>query len=108
MLRIYPVILTTLRSLKPVIEQIERHDADLARQMRKAATSVVLNTGKGMYSRKGLRTARYHIALGSMRDTLSALEAADALGYIAGVDARHVAQINNIIGTLVRLVRPGG
>ena len=107
MLRIYPVILTTLRALRPAIEQIERHDADLARQMRKAATSVVLNTGEGMYSRKGLRAARYHVALGSMRETLSALEAAEALGYIARVDGALLGQINHVIGTFVRLLRLG-
>jgi four helix bundle protein len=107
MSRIYPVILETLQALRPSIAQIGRHDADLARQMRKAATSVVCNTGEGMYSRGKLRTARYHIALGSMRESLSCIEAAVALGYVTEVDPDIVMRVNVVIGTLVRLVRPG-
>ena len=39
MLRIYDVTLEVLRMLVPVIRQIERHDRDLARQLRRSATS---------------------------------------------------------------------
>jgi hypothetical protein len=58
-----------------------------------------------MYSRGGLKNARYHVALGSMREVLACVETADALGYVAGVDPELVARSNHIIGTLVRLVR---
>jgi hypothetical protein len=37
MLHIYPVILETIRTIRPLIETIARHDADLARQLRRAA-----------------------------------------------------------------------
>ena len=53
MLRIYPVMLKTLARLRPALEQLERKDADLARQMRRAASSSVLNVAEGMYSRVG-------------------------------------------------------
>jgi hypothetical protein len=46
MLRIYTTILEVLRGLRPVMAQIEAHDRDLARQLRRAATSVALNTGE--------------------------------------------------------------
>lgn len=105
MLHIYPVILDTIRSVRPLIETIGRHDADLARQMRRAAASVSLNTAEGMYSRGGLRNARYHVALGSMREVLACVETADALGYVNGVDPELIERANRIIGTLVRLIR---
>jgi hypothetical protein len=44
MLRIYEVALRVIAELRPVLVTIERKDRDLARQMRRAASSVVLNT----------------------------------------------------------------
>jgi four helix bundle protein len=105
MLRIYPVILETLSSLRGVLKSIERHDADLARQMRRAASSVALNVSEGMYARGKNRTARYHTALGSMRETLACVEVAAAFGYVERVDENAKARANMIIGTLVKLVR---
>lgn len=104
MLRIYPVILETLTQLRSALGQIERRDSDLARQLRRSATSVLLNVAEGSYSRGKSRAARYHTALGSARETLACLEAAHALGYVASLDAAVVAQLNRVIGTLVRLV----
>ncbi len=104
MLRIYPVTVETMRELRPFIERIEKKDGDLCRQMRKAASSVVLNMSEGMGSRGKLRQVRYHTALGSARETLACLEVAEAFGYIAEVDAAIRARLDRIIGTLVKLV----
>ena len=57
-----------------------------------------------MYSRGKSREARYHTALGSAREVLSCLEVAHAMGYLAEPDEKHVATLNQIIGTLVKLV----
>ncbi|MBE7483133.1 MAG: four helix bundle protein [Polyangiaceae bacterium] len=107
MLRIYPITVETMRELRPFIERIERKDGDLCRQMRKAASSVVLNMSEGMGSRGKLRQVRYHTALGSARETLACLEVAQAFsGWSAHpeVDADIRARLDRIIGTLVRLV----
>ena len=104
MLRIYPVILEVLRQLRTALAQIERRDSDLARQLRRSSTSIVLNVAEGSYSRGKTRVVRYHNALGSARETLACLEAAHALGYVGSLDAAVVAQLNRVIGTLVRLV----
>ena len=80
MLRIYPVVLETLAALRGLIAQIERRDSDLSRQLRRAAASIVLNLGEGMYSKGKNRQARYHTALGSARETLSCLEVAQYSG----------------------------
>ena len=57
-----------------------------------------------MYSRGNNRSARYHSALGSARETLACLEAAEACGYINAVDAALCEQLKRVVGTLVKLV----
>jgi hypothetical protein len=46
MLFIYDVIIEVLRLLRPVVRAIEKHDRDLARQLKRASTSVLLNTAE--------------------------------------------------------------
>ena len=46
MLRIYETVLGVIGGLRPVIGEIESHDRDLARQLRRAAASVALNVGE--------------------------------------------------------------
>ena len=104
MLRIYPVILEVLRQLRPVLRRIELRDKDLARQLRRCSVSIALNVAEGMYSRGNNRNARYHSALGSAQETLACLEAAEACGYVAGVDAALTEQLKRVVGTLVKLV----
>lgn len=104
MLRIYPVALEVLRQLRPVVRRIEMRDKDLARQLRRCSVSITLNMAEGMYSRGGNRAARYHTALGSAQETLACLEAAEACGYVATVDAALVQQLRRVVGTLVKLV----
>jgi four helix bundle protein len=103
MLRIYSVAVSVVGKLRPVIETIERKDSDLGRQMRRAASSVVLNMSEGMYSRGGNRRLRYHSAMGSMRETQACVEVGVALGYIGGIEAELLGDINRIMATLVKL-----
>jgi hypothetical protein len=46
----------------------------------------------------------YDIALGEARETLANLQIAEAIGYRPKLDARLVNQVNQIIGTLVRIL----
>ncbi len=55
MLRIYGVILEVLRELSPVVAAIALHDKDLARQLRRASTSVALNCSEGSVARRAER-----------------------------------------------------
>jgi hypothetical protein len=67
MLQIYSTMIDALHMLRPVLVAIERHDADLGKQLRRAAASVALNLAEGSGSAAGTRTARYRTALGSAR-----------------------------------------
>ncbi|HWB73882.1 MAG TPA: four helix bundle protein [Nannocystaceae bacterium] len=105
MLTIYPVILETIEMLRPMMGRIDRHDRDLGRQLRRAASSIALGVAEGMYSRGRNRAARYHTALGSARETMACLEVAVAMGYFEHPDAIVLDRLGRIIGTLVRLVQ---
>ena len=104
MLRIYPVMLDLARSLVPVIRDLERHDPDLARQCRRALSSGPLNVAEGCYSRGKNRLARYHTALGSMREVLACLEVGNAMGYVAEIEPDLRCRFDHVLGTLVRLI----
>ena len=104
MLHIYPVTLEVARDVARLMPAISRADSDLARQLRRAVTSVPLNLGEGMCSRGRLRQARYHSALGSCREVLSCLEVAVAMSYLKVLPPALGAKLNRVIGTLVKLV----
>jgi four helix bundle protein len=103
MLRIHDDMLDALRLMRGVLGGIERRDPDLARQLRRAASSVVLNIAEGSGSFGRMRTARYRTALGSARETLSCLRVAEAFGYVDTMPRGLVERVNRVVGTLVRV-----
>jgi four helix bundle protein len=107
MLRIYPIALDWLKALRPLIERIARFDRELAKQLRRSSASVILNLGEGMHSRGGHRTNAYGVALREMGESYSALQAAQVLGYIKALEPAFEAQCRRLLGTLVKLARPG-
>ena len=104
-LKMYPVILQLLSDLRPVVQRLQTRDADLARQMRRAGSSMALNTSEGAYSQGRNKRARYFTALGSARETLSCLEVGAALGYLEPIEPDTLDRFHHVIGTLVRLVK---
>ncbi|MDC0745802.1 four helix bundle protein [Polyangium mundeleinium] len=104
-LRIYSVTIEMLRRLRPVIEKIGRKDANLADQLRRAATSVPLNLHEGAYSQGRNVRARWHTAMGSAAEVRACLDAAEALGYVESVDDGLRDALDHIIATLYRLAR---
>jgi len=104
MLRIYDVMLGVLQQLRPIVAAIAAHDADLARQLRRASTSVLLNLAEGSGSRAGTRRQRYHDALGSTQETAACLDAANALGYCA-IDVALRDALGRIAATLTKITR---
>jgi four helix bundle protein len=105
MLRIYDVMVEVLRRLRPVTAQIEMHDRDLAKQLRRAASSVVLNVCEGSGWNGGTRKERYRNALGSARETGACLDAAMAWGYVEGIDPQLLDGLDRVRATLVKIVR---
>jgi four helix bundle protein len=101
MLRIYDTAVSMIREMRPAIEAIERKDRDLGRQLRRAASSVVLNIAEGSGCCGGTRKQRYRDALGSAREVGGCIDIARAFGYV-DIRARGLPEI---IGTLVNVTR---
>ena len=104
MLKIYDVSLSVLRKLSPIVSAIGRHDSDLARQLRRAASSVTLNLAEGSGSQGRNRNARYFNALGSARETRGCVHVALASGYVEKVEPELLDEIERIIATLINIV----
>lgn len=105
MLSIYPFAVELLRELRPAIARIETSDRDLARQMRRAAASV-LNLAEGSGSFGGTGRERFRSSLGSLRETDACLDVAVALGYL-NEDERRVStpKLGRVAAALVKLAR---
>ena len=104
-LRIHDVAIEAIAELRRLLERIEQFDKDLARQMRRSATSVPLNIAEGSYSTKGTRRARYESALGSAKETLSGLQVARAWGYVTVEQCERVAaRYDHVVGALYKLL----
>ena len=104
-LEIYVVVIVVVRKLRPLIERIGKRDANLADQLRRAATSVPLNLNEGLYSQGGNVRARFHNALGSAAEVRACLDVAEALGYVDEVDQELQDMLDRVIATLHRLAK---
>jgi four helix bundle protein len=89
-----------------VIDLIGQHDTDLARQMRRALTSVPLNIAEGASSRGKNRAARYHTGAGSMREVVAAIDVAVSLGYLPKKDPELADRMWHVVFTLMKNARP--
>ena len=76
------VALDLARSVRPLVERIAHHDRDLARQVRRAVSSVVLNVSEGNQRRGGDRRQLFACAHGSAAEIDGALRFAEAFGYL--------------------------
>ena len=106
MLVSHSVILTFVEDVALLTPRIAHHDPDLARQLRRASSSVALNTSEGMYARGRSRTACYNIALREMRESYAALEVSVRLRYLPPLAENLEDRIQRILATLYRLSFP--
>ena len=104
MLKIYADALEVVRELVPVVTEIDRHDPDLARQLRKARSSIPLNVAEGSHARGARRNLHYGYAKGSANECIAVLESAHAAGYIRVLPEMIIDRLRKIIGTLYRCI----
>ncbi len=101
---VHTVAIEMIRRIKPLIDRIARHDRSLAKQLRESASSVALNIGEAARSRGGHVLERFSTAAGSNSETRSALQVAEAWGYITERDYKSVDdELDRIAAMLWRL-----
>ena len=83
MLIAYQVALEVVRELRPLVEQIRKHDNNLAKQLVDAANSTVQNLAEGERHRGGNKRAKFDIAHGEANEMKGSLDVAIAWGYIS-------------------------
>jgi four helix bundle protein len=101
----YEVSVQLVTSLRELVPLIERSDRDLADQMRRAASSVVLNLAEGQRSAKGNKQKHYAIAHGSANEVKASLELARAWGWIDEAK-QPAAVLDRLLALLWRLTHP--
>ena len=103
-MKIYDVIIAMVRSVCALSRKVQRHDPDLARQMRRACTSVPLNAVEGWHAQGGHRGARFHTVMGSARETTACLDISVALGYLTQAEvAADLDRLDHIVAVFWRL-----
>ena len=103
-LRIVDEIVASVGRVHGIASIVARHDADLAKQMKRSSASVGLNAGEGLCSPNGNTTVRLESAMCSGRETIMALRIAGAAGYLNTEEVgAEVARIDRIVGGLYKL-----
>lgn len=87
-----------------IVPVVERHDRDLANQLRRAATSISLKLAEGSRSQKGNRQKHFALALGSASEVKAALCVARAWGWIDGGE-HALGVLDRLLALLWRLTR---
>ena len=86
--------LQAVARIQPLVRAIRRTDNDLARQLRRAMNSVVLNIAEGQGNDPGTSKARFASACGSAKEVRAALTAAAAWGY---VETDRAAEVDRLL-----------
>jgi four helix bundle protein len=84
------LMMDILPAIKRLVDKIRKHDKNLADQIQRAATSVVLNHPEADGSDAGNRRARIHTAQGSLAETRKGLLIGAAWGYVARDEVERV------------------
>ena len=103
----YEVALQVAQALTPIIAAITQHDPDLAKQMRKATSSVVLNLAEGACRTGRDRIHHYRVATGSAAEARSGVRLALVWHYL-GADLAGAAEplLDRQAAVLYRLLHP--
>ncbi|HUS26849.1 MAG TPA: four helix bundle protein [Kofleriaceae bacterium] len=78
----YDVTIELLHALRPILKRIEAREADLAKQLRRAAASTLQNICEANKRVNRDRANRFRVASGEAAEVKGSLEAAVAFEYI--------------------------
>lgn len=102
-LHVHRIALEAVTHIASVVTAVRRVDRSLADQLRRSASSIVLNIAEAEYSDPGTARSRFHSAAGSANETRAALRLAEAWGYVSHV---RVAAIDTELDRVLRMLSP--
>ena len=85
---VYDLALQMLEHIKPIIDQVRRHDRNLADHMQRSAQQSFPNLAEGQSARGRNEVARFTVALCETRETRAAVAVAVAWGYVTEAESR--------------------
>ena len=104
MLVAYQVSLEVVRQIKPIVDRIRKHDANLAKQLVDAMNSTVQNLAEGMVHRGGNKRLKFDIAFGEANEVRACLDLASAWRYVSDDSAARVP-LNRLLALCYGLTR---
>jgi four helix bundle protein len=106
-LRVVTEMISLAREVGAVVRQVARHDKSLTDQMRRAWTSAAHDASEGQHQRGNKRLNRMCDAMGSARETRTAILLSEAYGYVEAEQALPLAaRIDACVAQLYRLAHP--
>ena len=82
MLIAYQVSIELIQELRPLVQQIRKHDNNLAKQLVDAMNSTAQNLAEAEVHRGGNKRAKLDIAHGEANEVKASLDVARAWGYV--------------------------
>ena len=102
----FSLSLEVIGQLRGLVDVIRRHDAPLAKQLSRAASSVSLNLAESRGRRGGDRMHLLRIAKGSAEESAACLYVAQAWGYLDEAATKDaLGQLDHLLGMLGSLTR---
>jgi four helix bundle protein len=103
--RLADTMVELARDVGAVARAVKPHDRDLADQMLRAWTSANHNLNEGRHQRGNKSTNRIDDAMGSARETRTAIMLAEAYGHVPATKALPLAhRIDGCVAQLYRLI----
>ena len=102
-LHVHRIALDTVTEIATLVLIVRRHDRSLADQLRRSASSIVLNIAEAEYSDPGTARSRFHSAAGSANETRAALRLAAAWNYVSH---DRVQAIDGRLDRVLRMLWP--
>jgi four helix bundle protein len=90
--------------VKGLLSPIARRDQDLARRLKRASDDVPLHVAEGMCSTGREKRSEYGAALGSAREALACVRAAESVGYLKEGDGGVSERIEQLLDRILRVL----
>ena len=98
--------LQVIAEVRKPLQMLRQRDADLAKQLTRAASSIALNLGEGSRRRGKDRPHHYRIAAGSADELRVGLLVAQAWGHLNQTDIEQpLATLDELLAVLWKLTR---